>query len=236
MNKDINARLKEIRIALRMNQLDFAKKLGIKQGSLSDIERNKVNVSNRIIEAMQTNIGVNREWLYTGTGSVFIDGFYENIDGINTRFDTQNTKNQYKTEKDQLLKEDTDQNKGETSFESQSKVKIQYILKADEILKRDYNKLYKLRKYIEVIQTFPDATFEINSLIDNVLKSVWSTKEGVFDFNEYLGNVVNSLEELEAFFAAFKKLALAINEFYEDLEELDDMGKDYFDIYKLHDS
>ena len=58
------------------NQTEFAAALGKKQGSLSDIYRQKggVGVSKSIKSILREKYSVNLNWLETGEGSMFIDG------------------------------------------------------------------------------------------------------------------------------------------------------------------
>lgn len=69
-----NNRLKELQGRLGFSsQSDFAKKLGIKQGSLSDIYREKkgVGVSDSIKRILDKEFSINIEWLETGNGNMF---------------------------------------------------------------------------------------------------------------------------------------------------------------------
>ena len=69
-----NNRLKELQGRLGFSsQSDFAKKLGIKQGSLSDIYRGKkfVGVSDSIKRILDKEFSINIEWLETGNGNMF---------------------------------------------------------------------------------------------------------------------------------------------------------------------
>lgn len=69
---NINYRIKKLRIILNMNQTEFAKKLGVTQPSLSDIEKGKtLNIDERNIKIMCTVFNVNEDWLRTGEGEMF---------------------------------------------------------------------------------------------------------------------------------------------------------------------
>ena len=68
-----NQRLKIIQKKLSFNsQADFAKALGIKQGSLSDIYREKkgVGVSDSIKMKLEKEYSININWLETGKGEM----------------------------------------------------------------------------------------------------------------------------------------------------------------------
>lgn len=68
----IRERIKELRLALKLNQTEFANKIGIKQSSLSDIENKKTGtIDERNIRLICANYGVNEEWLRNGTGQMF---------------------------------------------------------------------------------------------------------------------------------------------------------------------
>ncbi len=68
-------RLKELRTLLNLNQGEFAAKIGIKQGSLSDIERGKVGLSNVVMNLICKTFAVNRDWLENGEGQPFANEY-----------------------------------------------------------------------------------------------------------------------------------------------------------------
>ena len=64
-------RITHIRKEQHITQEEMAKKLNIKQGSLSDIERGKVNVvTDRVINDICREYKINKEWLKTGHGEM----------------------------------------------------------------------------------------------------------------------------------------------------------------------
>ena len=71
MAYELNERVKELRTQMKLSQIDFCALLGIKQGTLSDIERKRINVSTKTIEKIVNNLNVSKEWIYTGNGFVF---------------------------------------------------------------------------------------------------------------------------------------------------------------------
>ncbi len=70
----IRNRIKELRKHLKLNQADFALSIGIKQGSLSDIETGKTAVTQRMMTTICAVYNVNREWLETGKGEMILPG------------------------------------------------------------------------------------------------------------------------------------------------------------------
>lgn len=72
-----NQRLRKLQNDLKFaNQEEFAKVLGIKQGSLSDIYRAKkgIKVSESIKRILEKEYSINIEWLEMGEGDVFVQG------------------------------------------------------------------------------------------------------------------------------------------------------------------
>lgn len=68
---ETHERLLIARKALGINQDDFARGLGLKRGSYSDVERGKVsNLSESTLLLLEINYGVNREWVLKGTGEM----------------------------------------------------------------------------------------------------------------------------------------------------------------------
>jgi transcriptional regulator with XRE-family HTH domain len=66
--KEIIQRLKELRKKLGINQGKFAERIGLKQGSYSDIENEKEVLTQRNIKLICLEFGVNMDWLLTGQG------------------------------------------------------------------------------------------------------------------------------------------------------------------------
>lgn len=69
---NINKRVKEVRIALKLTQTQFADTLGIRQSSLSAIENGVTGtVDERNIRIICKEFDVNEDWLRNGEGSMF---------------------------------------------------------------------------------------------------------------------------------------------------------------------
>lgn len=84
----MNERITEIRNFLNLSQKDFAEKIGLKQGSLSDLETGRANITERIILLICSQFNVNEEWLRFGNGQMFQkdkkqNEFFEIFDIIN---------------------------------------------------------------------------------------------------------------------------------------------------------
>lgn len=71
------SRLKQLRKALKINQTNFAKQLGITQTAYSMIENGNNPLSDRYIKVISSVFGVNEAWLRTGGGDMFYSSPYE---------------------------------------------------------------------------------------------------------------------------------------------------------------
>lgn len=67
----INERVKALRKALKLNQTDFGKRIGMKQTSISSMELPNATVTEQNIRIICATFGVNEAWLRTGTGEMF---------------------------------------------------------------------------------------------------------------------------------------------------------------------
>ena len=67
----INKRIKKLRKELKMNQTQFAKKIGISQTNLSWLEQDGHKVLERNIRQIAMVFKVREEWLRTGLGEKF---------------------------------------------------------------------------------------------------------------------------------------------------------------------
>ena len=68
---DTEIRLKTLRKALKLNQSDFAKKIGIAQNSLSLIETGKNVLTQQNINLICLTFNVSKDWLEFGKGEMF---------------------------------------------------------------------------------------------------------------------------------------------------------------------
>lgn len=84
----MNERIIELRNYLNLSQKEFAEKIGLKQGSLCDLERGRAKIVDRIILLICSQFNVNEEWLRFGNGDMFQkdkkqNEFFEIFDNIN---------------------------------------------------------------------------------------------------------------------------------------------------------
>lgn len=67
----IGNRVKEIRKSIDLTQMEFAKKLGVSQNSISQIENGTRNPGGALIKVICQEFGVSEDWLRTGEGEMF---------------------------------------------------------------------------------------------------------------------------------------------------------------------
>ena len=68
----MNQNIKNIRKALQLSQAEFAKSLGMEQGSYSDIERGRSKgISKSVQLILEEKYNVNIDYLYKGEGEMF---------------------------------------------------------------------------------------------------------------------------------------------------------------------
>lgn len=73
----MNSRLKELRKSLNLSQKDFGSKLKLSPDMISLLERGKRKFTERVISDICREFNVNRSWLETGEGDMFIDTLTE---------------------------------------------------------------------------------------------------------------------------------------------------------------
>ncbi|MDB8790663.1 helix-turn-helix transcriptional regulator [Romboutsia sp. 1001216sp1] len=75
----VNKNIKTLREKhLKLNQIEFADKIGLKRNSVSVIETGRRNPSSRTLDDICDVFNVNMEWLKTGVGNVFNDSSSDN--------------------------------------------------------------------------------------------------------------------------------------------------------------
>lgn len=67
----INQRVRRVRKHLKMQQSEFAKRLGLSQTSVSWLEQEGNTVSEQTIRLLHLDFHVSEEWLRTGEGPMF---------------------------------------------------------------------------------------------------------------------------------------------------------------------
>ena len=65
-------RIKTLRNALNLTQQQFAEKIGVSRSTIANIETGKKVPSDLIINAICSEYSVNKEWLCTGQGEMFL--------------------------------------------------------------------------------------------------------------------------------------------------------------------
>lgn len=65
-------RVKYIRKEKHLTQDEFAKRLGLTRGAITNIELEKVEPKENLLDLICQQYGVNKNWLYTGEGEPFI--------------------------------------------------------------------------------------------------------------------------------------------------------------------
>ncbi|GHV20045.1 hypothetical protein FACS189494_03030 [Spirochaetia bacterium] len=70
-NTSIQDRIKIVRKKLDIKQFDFAARLGLTQTSMSMIEAEKTNLTDKNIKLICATFNVDENWLRTGNGEMF---------------------------------------------------------------------------------------------------------------------------------------------------------------------
>lgn len=79
---NIGDRIREIRKAHKLTQADFAQKIGVGQAALSALEKGIRNVTDRNIVQICHVFNINKDWLNSGTGEMFIENKSTVIDQL----------------------------------------------------------------------------------------------------------------------------------------------------------
>jgi transcriptional regulator with XRE-family HTH domain len=72
VNDSISERIKEVRHTLKLSQIKFSRAIYISNGYLAEIELGNRRVNERIIQLVAAIFGVNKTWLKTGQGDMFV--------------------------------------------------------------------------------------------------------------------------------------------------------------------
>lgn len=89
---NIHERIKHLREdILNINQNEMSIRIGMKQGSLSDIERKRTKtVTDRVINDICREFNVNEDWLRCGQGDIIVETKESFISGLSKQYDLDN--------------------------------------------------------------------------------------------------------------------------------------------------
>ena len=68
----MNERIKKLRRTLDLTQQEFADRLGIKRGGISNYEIGRNEPADSVVSLICREFNVNEEWLRNGTGEMFL--------------------------------------------------------------------------------------------------------------------------------------------------------------------
>lgn len=68
----MNERIKQVRTALHLSQDEFARRLGLTRGAITNIELNKTEPKPLLVDLICKEYKVNENWLRDGDGDMFI--------------------------------------------------------------------------------------------------------------------------------------------------------------------
>lgn len=125
--KFINARIKELRKALKLNQTEFGGRIGLKTSAMSKMEQEGSAVTEQSITLICEKFGVRREWLMEGTGEML----QETEDSLFASF----AERYHLSEDDQVLARYL----LELTSEQRQKV-IAHIIEVSELLRQKHEK------------------------------------------------------------------------------------------------
>ena len=69
----MNKRIRELRKVLNLSQREFANKIGLKQNTISYMEKSGSTVTEQNIKNICSQFSVNENWLRTGFGKMFLE-------------------------------------------------------------------------------------------------------------------------------------------------------------------
>lgn len=83
----MNDRIKEVRKALDLSQEEFGKRLGVSRGVIVNMELNRAEIKPLFIEHLCSMFSINKHWLETGRGQMFIETEETIISSLATEYD-----------------------------------------------------------------------------------------------------------------------------------------------------
>lgn len=79
-NISISDKLTLIKSSLGFNQVEFAKKLGVAQSYLSDLEKGKREITSKLIVSLIREFNISSDWLLADKGDMFLEEDIESLE------------------------------------------------------------------------------------------------------------------------------------------------------------
>lgn len=83
----MNDRLRDLRKALGLNQVEFGERIGIGGTAISKIEKGDRGLTEALLRSICREFDVNEEWLRYGTGSMFSQKNMDLIEQLSDKYD-----------------------------------------------------------------------------------------------------------------------------------------------------
>ena len=147
-----NQRLKQFREYLKISQGDFAKSIGLQQGSYSDIERGKSSISQDVITKIISIYNMNPTWFYTGIGEMTLN--ISNLQNLNILTDIEKL-NGNVVQGDGVIKvgiEEKNASKPLVGLEALAELQQKLIAKEEVIREKD-KRIEELQKHNTFLQS-----------------------------------------------------------------------------------
>jgi DNA-binding XRE family transcriptional regulator len=75
--KTLGEKIKSIRKLNKLNQTDFSSTIGISQGTLSELEKDKYKPSLETVIALKLNFDIDLDWLLLDEAATFYSGLFQ---------------------------------------------------------------------------------------------------------------------------------------------------------------
>lgn len=217
--------LKKLRQDLGFNQDDMALQIGVSQSYYSSIERGKKQISKKLMEKIIRKWNLSSSFFETEKGGVSeknIGGFNGGILG---GYESSNNDVADLDEWNLHRSINAGGNDPHTkipfylSRHISKKLILDIINRKDEISNLDNYKT-TISAFQYIIENIDFYYFKPVNEAQNEMYKFYDGKN--FDYEGYYNSVISELQKLLKFKPAFDKLATAINEFYEEMKDIDE--------------
>ncbi|WP_312340617.1 helix-turn-helix transcriptional regulator [Sphingobacterium sp.] len=227
-----NLRVKRIREALQMSQLEFSDAIGIKQGTLSSIERAKIGVSPKMKAKLSERFEVSSNWISTGEIPVMSSENYKKIYSLDIQNNIQLLEN--------IRSESFDTNfaMAKSKEENKAVTDYLYIRHKHEIISKNTVKLSMefindkgaFKGFYENIKELDDAIDILQDLKSNYWNSIinfmiWEADKYFdnerFNYKKFKDDALKVLEENKEFDKPIEGLLSSLHEFFSKIKPFD---------------
>ena len=218
-----NTHFKNLRKRLGLSQIELASKIGVSQGTITDIERGRIGISKRVAQKLQKEFTLKSGEIYGDNENIGID----KIKGKNSGVTQEENKKEEKEVLDKAFWDSINSTYPHLYWEEKNrKLSGIYERRLQDDVEKNHTQLIELFDELNEIMNLEFVILSLNSKYFNKIQlqlhsSLKYISDDKIDYEKYKKDFLQELETLSTIQPAISKFARAISTFYSEIKDFD---------------